>query len=116
MADTIRQEIAKFLLNGVKDDRIGFVTITEVKMTADLQTARVYYTSYGTEKQREESELGLQQSSYKIRAHLGKTLRFRYTPRLEFFFDRGLEHSYKIQKLLGELTPPDDPSDDSEPK
>src|ERR1700683_3341201 len=85
MADQIRQEIATFLLDGVKNDRIGFVTITEVRMTADLQTARVYYTSYGTEKQKEESDRGLQESNARIRAHLGKTLRMRYTPRLEFF-------------------------------
>lgn len=103
MADLIRQEIATFLLDGVKNDRIGFVTITEVRMTADLQTARVYYTSYGTEKQQQDSAEGLEESAHKIRGHLGKVLRMRYTPRLEFFVDKGLEHSYKIQNLLSSV-------------
>src|SRR5438445_55265 len=103
MADMIRQEIATFLLDGVKNDRIGFVTITEVRMTADLQTARVYYTSYGTEKQKEDSAQGLDESNSRIRGHLSKTLRMRHTPRLEFFVDKGLEHSYKIQSLLGSV-------------
>jgi ribosome-binding factor A len=115
MADMIRQEIATFLLDGVKNDRIGFVTITEVRMTADLQTARVYYTSYGTEEQKENSALGLAESNTKIRTHLGKTLRMRYTPRLEFFVDRGLEHSYKIQSLLGSVNKHEDkPTEEDE--
>src|SRR4051812_9816632 len=97
MADLLREEIASFLVSGVKNDRIGFVTITEVRMTADLQTARVYYTAYGDERQQTQSADGLEESSHKIRAHLGKVLRMRYTPRLEFFVDKGLEHSYKIQ-------------------
>jgi len=114
MADLIRQEIATFLINGVKNDRIGFVTITEVKMTADLQTARVYYTSYGSEKQQDESAHGLEESSHKIRAHLGKVLRMRYTPKLEFFVDKGLEHSYKIQNLLGSVNKKDEAKKDDE--
>jgi ribosome-binding factor A len=103
MADNLRGEIASFILNGVKNDRIGFVTITEVKMTPDLQIARVYYTAYGSEQQKEESAAALDESSSRIRAHLGKVLRMKYTPRLEFFYDKGLEHSYKIQNLLNSV-------------
>jgi ribosome-binding factor A len=103
MADNLRSEIASFILNGVKNDRIGFVTITEVKMTPDLQIARVYYTAYGSDHQKEESARGLAESSARIRAHLGKVLRMKYTPRLEFFYDKGLEHSYKIQSLLNSV-------------
>jgi ribosome-binding factor A len=110
MADLIRQEIATFLVNGVKNDRIGFVTVTHVEMTPDLQTARVYYTSYGSEKQKSESAVGLKESSARIRGHLGKTLRTRFTPRLEFFVDEGLEHSYKIQELLGSISHSDSES------
>ena len=62
-------------------------------MTPDLQTARIYYTSvFGSDKQKlETSEAGLDESRTKIRAHLGKVLKMRYTPKLEFFVDEGLE-------------------------
>jgi ribosome-binding factor A len=100
MADNLRSEIASFILNGVKNDRIGFVTITEVKMTPDLQIARVYYTAYGSEQEKTQTASALEESAPKIRSHLGKVLRMKYTPRLEFFYDVGLEHSFKIQKLL----------------
>jgi ribosome-binding factor A len=73
MADLIREEIATFLIKGIKNDRIGFVTITGVKMTPDLQTARVYYTAYGSEREKLNSSEGLQESSHQIRSHLGKS-------------------------------------------
>jgi ribosome-binding factor A len=103
VADLIREEIASYLLNGVKNDRIGFITITDVRMTPDLQVARVYYTVYGSEKDQSETAEGLEESSSRIRRHLGGILRMRYTPKLEFFVDKGLEHSYKIQNLLGSV-------------
>src|ERR1700677_1316331 len=89
VADQIRKEVASFLIDGLKNDQIGFVTITDVKVTPDLQTARILYTSYGDDEQKRISAEALEESVGKIRAHLGKALRMRYTPRLEFFPDVG---------------------------
>src|SRR5437016_5036524 len=108
VADLIREEIAKFLINGVKNPQIGFVTITQVKITPDLHIARVYYTAYGTGKEQQETAEGLLESSKRIRSHLAKTVKMRTVPRLEFFVDEGLEHSYKIQKLLNTIIPSSD--------
>lgn len=104
VADLIREEVARFVVNGVKDPRVGFVTITQVKMTADLQIARVYYSAYGSEKEKKETSRGLTESAGKIRTHLAHTMSMRTVPKLEFFVDEGLEHSYKIQSLLGKIS------------
>jgi ribosome-binding factor A len=105
VADLIRESVASFIVaGGPKDPRIGFITITQVKMTADLQIARVYYSSYGSEAERRETTTGLKESAGRIRSHLAKTLSMRAVPRLEFFIDEGLEQSYRIQELLGNIT------------
>jgi len=104
MADLIREEVAQYLLDGIKDPRVGFVTVTRVKMTADLQIARVYYSAYGTEKEKAETALGLEESLGQIRSHLAKNIRARFTPRLEFFVDEGLENTYRISELLGKAS------------
>ena len=100
MADLIREEVASFLLNGVKNPRIGFLTVTQVKITDDLQLARIYYSAYGSEKEKQETAEGLQESAGRIRGHLAKNIKARYVPKVEFFIDEGLEHSYRVQELL----------------
>lgn len=104
MADLIRQEVAQFLLSDINDDRLGFVTITRVNVTADLQIARVYYTAFGTKQERADSGLALRDAAPRVRTHLAKNIRARYVPRVEFFIDEGLEESYRIQNLLSEIS------------
>lgn len=108
MADLIREEIASFLVNGIKNPLIGFVTVTRVKMTDDLQIARVYYTAYGSDQEKRHTHMGLLDSLKQIRSHLAKTVRTRRVPNLEFYVDEGLDHSYRIQELLGSLQPTDE--------
>ncbi len=103
MADFVREEVAQFLLNGLKDPRIGFITVTNVKMTVDLKTARVYYSVFGSDKEKQETEEALSESLGKIRSHLSKKMHTRFSPRLEFFVDEGLENSYRVQELLGSI-------------
>lgn len=103
MADLIREEVARFLINGIKDPRVGFVTVTRVTITPDLQVARVYYSAFGSDAEKKETELGLEESVGKVRSHLARTLKARYTPRVEFYRDEGLEHSYHINELLSKL-------------
>jgi ribosome-binding factor A len=116
MADLIREEIAGYLIKGNKDPRIGFVTITQVTMTPDLQNARVCYSAYGSEAEKKESGLGLKESAGKIRAHLARVCRVQFIPRIEFFVDEGLEKSYRVQELLGKITYEDPVEESDDPR
>lgn len=101
MADQIRQAIAEYLIHGIKDPKIGFITVTSVKMTPDLQIARIYFTAYGADP--EVVTEGLKNSSKEIRHFLAKELNVRYTPHLEFFFDEKLEEANRLEKIFYDL-------------
>ena len=114
VGEQIQKEISALLIKGLKDPRIGFVTITAVEMTPDLHLARVYFTVMGDEKARRESEAGLNHSIPYIRRELGKRLRMRYTPDLLFHFDTSIEYGNRIDALLDEVREhKDDDQDDS---
>ncbi len=91
------------LVKGLKDPRIGFVTITGVEMTPDLHLARVFFSVMGDEKAQQETEEGLKSSVSFIRRELGKRLRMRYTPDLIFSYDHSLEYGNRIDTLLEEI-------------
>lgn len=99
------------LLKGLKDPRVGFVTITAVSVTPDMHLARVYYTVYGDDNQRKETQKGLQSAIPFFRRELGRRLRMRYVPDLVFEFDKALEYGNRIDSLLRQLNE-DKPSDD----
>lgn len=103
MGDLIKQEIAGYLIKGNKNPRIGFVTITSVTMTPDLQNARVYFSAMGSEKEKAETIEGLEESAKTIRHYLGRVLSVRFVPKIEFHVDEGLEHSLRVQTLLGQV-------------
>ena len=103
VAETIHKEISALLLRGLKDPRIGFVTITGVEMTPDLHLARVYYSVIGDEAAHRSSAAGLKSSIPFIRAQLGKQLRMKYVPDLLFLFDSSIEYGNRIESLLRDL-------------
>lgn len=103
VAELIQKEIAQYLIHGKKDPRIGFVTVTGVKVTGDLKTAKIYFTVYGTDKQKEESTEALNESTKEIRKHLADELNMRYTPELEFFFDDKLEENLRLEKIFADI-------------
>ncbi|MEZ4599259.1 MAG: ribosome-binding factor A [Syntrophotaleaceae bacterium] len=113
VGELIHQEISSLLLKGLKDPRIGFVTITNVTVTPDLHLARVYFTAMGDEKERTNTEKGLQSAVPYLRRELGKRLRMRYVPDLVFHFDSSLEYGNRIESLLREIHQEDnrDPGD-----
>ncbi len=116
VGEQIQKEISALLIKGLKDPRIGFVTITGVEMTPDLHLARIFFTVMGDEKARHESEAGLKNSIPFIRRELGKTLRMRYTPDLLFQYDTSIEYGNRIDSLLREVreTQGDDQDDSTE--
>jgi ribosome-binding factor A len=99
----IRNEIAELLTFSVRDPAIGFITITRVTVTPDLQQARVYYTTMGDEKARRETRRGLERATPMMRRHLGKRMRLRRVPELQFFFDESIERQDRIEQILQEL-------------
>ncbi len=107
VGEQIQKEISDLLLRGVRDPRIGFVTITSVDVTSDLQYARIYYTVFNTAEadtqQRKETQQGLVSASAYLRSELGKRLKLRRVPELTFKYDESTEYGNRIESLLREI-------------
>jgi ribosome-binding factor A len=103
VADLLRREIAELLYQGVKDPRVGSATIIDAEVSADLRHARIFYYVRGDEVKRREVAQGLEKARGFIRRELGKRLRLKHLPELEFRFDSSLDHGARIDKLLKEL-------------
>ena len=103
VAELVRQEIASLLMKGVKDPRVGFVSVMEVRMSTDLRYADVYVSLYGSEKERKSSLIGLQQSSGWIRREIGKRIRLRVTPEVRFLEDTTLDTAYHLEDVFREI-------------
>jgi ribosome-binding factor A len=102
MADRIKVIIAKRLERGIKDPRLGFVTITDVRVTGDLQHASVFYTVYGTDEERSDTAAALKSATGMLRSEVGKNITARLTPSLEFIPDGIPENAALIDSLLAE--------------
>ena len=103
VSDLLKEEISQLLLREVKDPHIGFITITDVEVSKDLQVAKVYYTILGDEKQLRESAQALSRVSRFIKRQLGKKLRMRHIPDIIFKYDHSLDYGDKIDHILSHL-------------
>jgi ribosome-binding factor A len=103
VGDQIRVELGELLSRGVKDPGLGFVTLTHVKVTPDLQLARVFYTALGDDKARRETERALSRATPFLRRQLGERLGLRRVPVLEFKYDRSVDHQDRVERILQEL-------------
>ena len=102
LGDRIRVILAERLEKGLRDPRLGFVTITDVRVTGDLQHASVFYTVLGTEEERTASAQALASATGMLRSEVGKHLNVRLTPSLEFIPDAIPENADHIADLLRE--------------
>ena len=100
VAEQMKKEITEIIARKIKDPRVGFVTVTDVAVTGDLQQATVYITSLGNERERQESLQALEKASGFIRSEVGSRIRLRRTPELAFEFDTAIEYGNKIDALL----------------
>ena len=91
------------LLREVQDPGIGLVTLTRVKVSPDLQLARVYYTLMGDEKARAETKKALERATPFLRRQIGSRIRLRRVPELRFEFDKSVENQERIEKILLDL-------------
>jgi len=103
VGEEIRQELSQLLARDVHDPGIGFVTLTRVKVSPDLQLARVYYTQIGDERQRRETARALERARPFLRRQLGQRIRLRRVPDVQFLFDESVENQERIERILLDL-------------
>ena len=104
VADQIRQELSELLTRGeVHDPGIGFITLTRVQVSPDLQMARVFYTTLGDAKARQETARALERATPFFRRQVGSRLRLRRVPEFEFRFDESVAHQDRIEQILRDL-------------
>jgi ribosome-binding factor A len=100
VGDQLRAEIAELISREVHDPGIGFLTITRVKVTPDLQQARVLYTTIGDDKARAETGKALERAKPFLRRQIGRRLRLKHVPALEFFYDESIEQQDRIERIM----------------
>jgi ribosome-binding factor A len=103
VAEAIHEEVSALLVKGLKDPRIGFVTVTGVKVSDDLHHATVYFTVVGTDEEKAASAAGLNSARGFIRREMGKNLKMRYVPEIIFRYDESVEYGIRIEGILREI-------------
>ena len=114
-AQAIREVVSMAILTDMKDPRIKDVTVTFVEVSADLRHAKVHVSVMGDEKKKNLCLQGLQHASGFLQQKVGTRIDTRYTPRVQFVLDKGIENAMAVTRILKEVLPPDEPDDaDSE--
>ncbi len=107
--EAIRHVIGAAVAGDLKDPRVGFVTVTDVRTSADLSHARVYVSTLGahgepaTEEQREACLAGLRSAHGFLQARIASELRLKRTPTLEFSYDDTTDRALRVEEILGEI-------------
>src|SRR5438045_5514950 len=98
--EALREVLSARIAGGLKDPRIGFVTVTGVETSPDLRHARVYVSVLGSEEQKADALAGLQSAAGFLQAKVGQELRMKHTPTLEFHYDDSVDRGMRITELL----------------
>ena len=114
VADQLRSELAQMLAPEVHDPGVGFVTLTRVHVSPDLQQARVMYTALGDDKSRANTARALERAAPFLRRQIGGRLRLKRAPELKFVYDESVAGQDRIEQILHELQsqPSSDPESD----
>lgn len=99
----MKKELSDIIGRKIKDPRVGFVTVTDVEVTGDLQQAKVFISVLGDEEKRQDTLIGLAKAKGFIRSEIGKRIRLRKTPELFFEFDESVDYGNRIESLLQEI-------------
>jgi ribosome-binding factor A len=100
---SIKALLGELIESSVKDPRVGFVTVTAVEVSNDLETAKVYYTVLGDDDEREESKHGLMSAKNFLRKTIGRELKLKNAPDLRFVYDDTLDRSVQIEDALKQI-------------
>jgi len=103
VAELVREEIARLILKGLKDPRIGFVSVMSVRMSPDLKYANVYVSLYGSENEKKSSLIGLRNSAGWLRGVVARNLKLRFAPEIRFFPDETLDRVFHLEEVFKEL-------------
>lgn len=103
VAEQMKKELGDIIGRKIKDPRVGFVTVTDVEVTGDLQQAKVYITVLGEGNQKQDTLIGLAKAKGFIRSEIGKRIRLRKTPELFFELDETIEKGNRIEHILKDL-------------
>jgi len=104
VGEQIREALSELLTRGaVHDPGIGFITLTRVQVTADLQIARIYYTTLGDPKARKATAQALQRATPFLRRQIGERIRLRRVPEVEFRFDEAIQNQERVEQLIREI-------------
>lgn len=106
--DEAMKKVVSETIPTLKDPRIGFVTVTAVETSRDLDHAKVWLSVFGSEKQRDRTLEALEGAAGIIQGRINRELKLRRTPQLEFVHDRAVEGGVRMTKLIDELAPPDE--------
>jgi ribosome-binding factor A len=111
VADSIRAEVSTMIARELHDPGVGFVTITRVQVSPDLQHARVFYTSLGDAVARKTTARALERAAGFMRRQIGQRLRLRRAPEVTFEFDESIGHQDRVEQLLREIAAAPDAPD-----
>jgi ribosome-binding factor A len=114
VGEQMKKELSDIIGRKIKDPRVGFVTVTAVDVTGDLQQATVYVSVFGDSDQKEQTLRSLAKATGFIRTEIGKRIRMRKTPDIFFKFDESLSYGSKIEGLLSDIKQKDNEDNDSE--
>ena len=99
----LQQELGRILVDGLNDPRVGFVTVTEVRLSDDLRNAHVYISVYGEDAQRQETMKGIEEAAGFLRREVGRRLKLRFTPRMTFSLDTTLDTAQRLETVINAI-------------
>lgn len=103
IAEQMKKELGDIIGQKLKDPRIGFVTVTDVDVTGDLQQATVFISVLGSDQEKENTLIGLSKAKGFIRSEIGQRIRLRKTPEIEFALDESVAYGNRIESLLRQV-------------
>lgn len=107
VGEQMKKELGDIISRKIKDPRVGFVTVTDVQVSGDLQIATVYISVLGDEEQKESTLKGLAKAKGFIRSEIGQRIRLRKTPEITFEFDESIGYGHRIDTLLHQINKDD---------
>lgn len=108
VGEQMKKELGEIIGQKIKDPRVGFVTVTDVQVTGDLQQATIYISVLGDEKEKEDTLIGLTKAKGFIRSEIGQRIRLRKTPEISFEYDESIDYGNRIETLLNKIQAEDE--------
>jgi ribosome-binding factor A len=103
LAEELKNEISAIIMQEVRDPRVGFATVTEVKVSPDLRYARVFISVFGSPEEKKQTLDALAKATGFIRRQIGSRIKLRYTPELSFDYDESVEQGDRMMQLIDEI-------------